>query len=75
MSEALVPAAAAPVVVADGEADVVLPALIVDTGPDACLTCLSTQPSRRRLERPGRWSPGAVGATAGPGTRGPRRRA
>ena len=36
MSEALVPAAAAePVVVADGEADVVLPALIVDAGPDA----------------------------------------
>ena len=35
MSEALVPAAAEPVVVADGEADVVLPALIVDAGPDA----------------------------------------
>ena len=34
MSEALVPAAAEPVVVADGEADVVLPALIVDAGPD-----------------------------------------
>ena len=35
MSEALVPAAAEPMVVADGEADVVLPALIVDAGPDA----------------------------------------
>ena len=35
MSESLVPAAAEPVVVADGEADVVLPALIVDAGPDA----------------------------------------
>ena len=35
MSEALVPAAAEPVVVSDGEADVVLPALIVDAGPDA----------------------------------------
>ena len=35
MSEALVPAAAVPVVVADGEADVVLPALIVDAGPAA----------------------------------------
>ena len=35
MSEALVPAAAEPAVVADGEADVVLPALIVDAGPDA----------------------------------------
>ena len=35
MSEALVPAAAEPVVVADGEADIVLPALIVDAGPDA----------------------------------------
>ena len=35
MSEALVPAVAEPVVVADGEADVVLPALIVDAGPDA----------------------------------------
>ena len=36
MSEALVPAAAAePVVVADGGADVALPALIVDAGPDA----------------------------------------
>ena len=35
MSEALVPAAAEPVVVADGEAAVVLPALIVDAGPDA----------------------------------------
>ena len=35
MSEALVPAAAEPVVVADGEAVVVLPALIVDAGPDA----------------------------------------
>ena len=35
MSEALVPAAAEPVVVADGEADVLLPALIVDAGPDA----------------------------------------
>ena len=35
MSEALVPAAAEPVVVADGKADVVLPALIVDAGPDA----------------------------------------
>ena len=35
MSEALVPAAAEPVVAADGEADVVLPALIVDAGPDA----------------------------------------
>ena len=35
MSEALVPPAAEPVVVADGEADVVLPALIVDAGPDA----------------------------------------
>ena len=35
MSEVLVPAAAEPVVVADGEADVVLPALIVDAGPDA----------------------------------------
>ena len=35
MSEALVPAAAEPVVVADGEAGVVLPALIVDAGPDA----------------------------------------
>ena len=35
MSEALVPATAEPVVVADGEADVVLPALIVDAGPDA----------------------------------------
>ena len=30
-----VPAAAEPVVVADGEADVVLPSLIVDAGPDA----------------------------------------
>ena len=29
------PAAAEPVVIADGEADVVLPALIVDAGPDA----------------------------------------
>ena len=35
MSEALVPAAAEPVVAADGEADVVLPALIVDAGPAA----------------------------------------
>ena len=35
MSEALAPAAAEPVVVADGKADVVLPALIVDAGPDA----------------------------------------
>ena len=35
MNEALVPAAAEPVVVADGEADVVLPALIVDAGPEA----------------------------------------
>ena len=35
MSEALVPAAAEPVVAADGEVDVVLPALIVDAGPDA----------------------------------------
>ena len=35
MSEALVPSAAEPVVVADGEAGVVLPALIVDAGPDA----------------------------------------
>ena len=35
MSESLVPATAEPVVVADGEADVVLPALIVDAGPDA----------------------------------------
>ena len=35
MSEALVPAAAEPVVVTDREADVVLPALIVDAGPDA----------------------------------------
>ncbi len=35
MSEALVPPAAEPVVVGDGEADVVLPALIVDAGPDA----------------------------------------
>ena len=35
MSEALVPAAAEPVVVTDGGADVVLPALIVDAGPDA----------------------------------------
>ena len=35
MSEALVPAGAEPVVVADGKADVVLPALIVDAGPDA----------------------------------------
>ena len=35
MSEALVPAAAEPVVVTDRGADVVLPALIVDAGPDA----------------------------------------
>ena len=35
MREALVPTAAVPVVVADGEADVVLPALIVDAGPPA----------------------------------------
>ena len=35
MSEALVPPAAEPMVVGDGEADVVLPALIVDAGPDA----------------------------------------
>ena len=35
MSESLVPATAEPVVVADGEAVVVLPALIVDAGPDA----------------------------------------
>ena len=35
MNEALVPEAAEPVVVADGEADVVLPALIVDAGPEA----------------------------------------
>ena len=34
MSEALVPAAAEPVGVADGEADVVLPALIVAAGAD-----------------------------------------
>ena len=35
MSEALVPAAAEPVAVTDRGADVVLPALIVDAGPDA----------------------------------------
>ena len=35
MSEALVPAAAEPAVVSDRGADVVLPALIVDAGPDA----------------------------------------
>ena len=35
MSEALVSAAAEPVVVTDRGADVVLPALIVDAGPDA----------------------------------------
>ena len=35
MSEALVPAAAETAVGADGEADVVLPALIVNAGPDA----------------------------------------
>ena len=35
MSEALVPAAAEPVVVTDRGTDVVLPALIVDAGPDA----------------------------------------
>ena len=35
MSESLVPAAAEPVVVTDRGADVVLPALIVDAGPDA----------------------------------------
>ena len=52
MSEALVPAAAAePVVVADGEADVVLPALIVDAGPDAVARFLEFFAGRIANER------------------------
>ena len=48
MSEALVAAAAEPVVVADGGADVVLPALIVDAGPDALDADLAASEPRRR---------------------------
>ena len=51
MSEALVPAAAEPVVVADGEADVVLPALIVDAGPDAVARFLEFFAGRIANER------------------------
>ena len=49
MSEALVPAAAEPVVVADGEADVVLPALIVDAGPDAVQRFLGSPRVKQHL--------------------------
>ena len=52
MSEALVPAAAEPMVVADGEADIVLPALIVAAGPDAVarfLERLTGRPLTRRV--------------------------
>ena len=51
MSEALVPAAAEPVVVADGKADVVLPALIVDAGPDAVARFLEFFAGRIANER------------------------
>ena len=51
MSEALVPAAAEPVVAADGEADVVLPALIVDAGPDAVARFLEFFAGRIANER------------------------
>ena len=52
MSEALVPAPAEPVVVADGEADVVvLPALIVDAGPDAVARFLEFFAGRIANER------------------------
>ena len=51
MSEALVPAAAESVVVADGEADVVLPTLIVDAGPDAVARFLEFFAGRIANER------------------------
>ena len=51
MSEALVPAAAEPVVVADRGADVVLPALIVDAGPDAVARFLEFFAARIANER------------------------
>ena len=51
MSEALVPAAAEPVVVSDGEADVVLPALIVAAGPDAVARFLEFFAGRIANER------------------------
>ena len=51
MSESLVPATAEPVVVADGEADVVLPALIVDAGPDAVARFLEFFAGRIANER------------------------
>ena len=51
MSEALVPAAAEPVVVTDRGADVVLPALIVDAGPDAVARFLEFFAGRIANER------------------------
>ena len=51
MSEALVSAAAEPVVVTDGGADVVLPALIVDAGPDAVARFLEFFAGRIANER------------------------
>ena len=51
MSEALVPAGAEPVVVTDRGADVVLPALIVDAGPDAVARFLEFFAGRIANER------------------------
>ena len=51
MSEALVPAAAEPVVVTDRGVDVVLPALIVDAGPDAVARFLEFFAARIANER------------------------
>ena len=51
MSEALVPAAAEPVVVTDRGADVVLPALIVDAGPNAVARFLEFFAGRIANER------------------------
>ena len=64
MSEALVPAAAEPAVAADGEADVVLPALIVDAGPDAVARFLEFFAGRIWV-RVFRNPPGSVLATGG----------
>ena len=71
MSEALVPAAAEPAVVTDRGADVVLPALIVDAGPDAVARFLEFFAGRIANER----TRAAYGRAWGSFSRGARREA
>ena len=63
MSEALVPAAAEPAAVTDRGADVVLPALIVDAGPDAVARFLEFFAGRIANERRGRRTGGPWGSS------------